>query len=173
MSEGETIEHVHSRSESKAQFASKLTRYRDLVLRKWWILVIGMALGLAVYFAISLCSPPSYVSVGRMIVSIKLSIPEGSVYAEEMSSFLGTQAALMQSGVVVSRAHARVMAENSTFTNQPVQLKVSVSPRTSIFVLEGVGQDRKYVQTFLQACMEEYIAFKREMRTRTSDTTVA
>ena len=35
-----------------------------------------------------------------MIVSIKLAIPEGSVYTEELSNFLGTQAALMQSGVV-------------------------------------------------------------------------
>ena len=43
-----------------------------------------------------------------MIVSIKLNIAEGSVYTEELSNFLGTQAALMQSGVVINRAHARV-----------------------------------------------------------------
>jgi len=173
MNEGETIDYSDSRSEAKAQFASKLGRYRDLLLRKWWVLAVGVTLGFATWLAISLFSPPCYVSVGRMIVSIKLSIPEGSVYAEEMSSFLGTQAALMQSGVVVSRAQARVMAENPTFTNQPVQLKVIVSPRTSIFVLEATGQDRRYAQAFLQCCMDEYISFKREMRARTSDTTVA
>ena len=39
-----------------------------------------------------------------MIVSIKLNIAEGSVYTEELSNFLGTQAALMQSGVVIDRA---------------------------------------------------------------------
>ena len=48
-----------------------------------------------------------------MIVSIKLAIPEGSVYTEELSNFLGTQAELMQSSEVMRRAHQRVMAEQT------------------------------------------------------------
>jgi hypothetical protein len=55
----------------------------------------------------------------------------------------------------------------------PVALRVSVSPKTTIFVLQASGRDPDYTQAFLQACMEEYIALKREMRMQTSDTTVA
>ncbi len=108
-----------------------------------------------------------------MIVSIKLNIAEGSVYTEELSNFLGTQAALMQSGVVIQRAHARVTAQKPEFRMQPVVLKVTVLPKTTIFVLQATGSDPAYTQAFLQACMEEYIALKKEMRTQTSDTTVA
>ncbi len=108
-----------------------------------------------------------------MIVSIKLNIAEGSVYTEELSNFLGTQAALMQSGVVIQRAHARVTAQKPELRMQPVVLKVTVLPKTTIFVLQASGTDPAYTQAFLQACMEEYIALKKEMRTQTSDTTVA
>jgi succinoglycan biosynthesis transport protein ExoP len=108
-----------------------------------------------------------------MIVSIKLNIAEGSVYTEELSNFLGTQAALMQSGMVINRAHARVTAQKPELRIQPVALKVTVLPKTTLFVLQAIGVDPEYTQAFLQACMEEYIAQKKEMRTQTSDTTVA
>src|SRR5215475_1874905 len=102
---------VHDRSTSKAHLVARLNRYRNLLLKKWWIPVLGVALGLVVQVILSRMEPPSFVSIGRMIVSIKLAIPEGSVYTEELSNFLGTQAALMQSGVVINRAHSKVMAQ--------------------------------------------------------------
>jgi capsular exopolysaccharide synthesis family protein len=108
-----------------------------------------------------------------MIVSIKLAIPEGSVYSEELGNFLGTQAALMRSGVVMNRAQASLLARDPGIPIPPISLKVGVSPKTSIFVLEALGNEPKCVQSFLQACMEEYIKLKKEMRTQTSDATVA
>jgi succinoglycan biosynthesis transport protein ExoP len=173
MNEEEAPQYSHSRPATKAHFQAKLNRYRDLLLRKWWVLLCGMLIGLLVVGAISWFQAPSFISIGRMIVSIKLAIPEGSVYNEELSNFLGTQAALMQSGVVVNRAHGRVVARNPALTNQPVAIKVAVSPKTSIFVLEATGADPRYVQQYLQSCMEEYINLKKEMRAQTSDNTVA
>ena len=168
------VEHPKTdRSASKAHFHARLSRYRSLLRRKWWVLVLGALVGLAIQGAMFWSEPPTFASVGRMIVSIKLNIAEGSVYTEELSNFLGTQAALMQSGAVVNRAHARVAAQNPKLRLQQVALRVSVLPKTTIFVLQGTGGDPEYTQAFLQACMEEYIALKKEMRAQTSDTTVA
>src|SRR6266566_2863492 len=114
---------------SKAVFLARLDRYKNLLRRKWWILAIGITLGLGVEGALSSFEAPLFVSVGRMIVSIKLAIPDGSVYSEELSNFLGTQQALMQSGVVVNRAHIRVTAQKPDMTAQPVGLRVSVLPK--------------------------------------------
>ena len=161
------------RSTSRAHFHAKLSRYRSLLRRKWWVLVAGIMAGAAVQGVRLWSSPPSYASLGRMIVSIKLNIAEGSVYTEELSNFLGTQAALMQSGVVINRAHGRVTAQKPNLRMQQVPLKVTVLPKTTIFVLQATSDDPEYTQAFLQACMEEYIALKKEMRTQTSDTTVA
>src|SRR5205823_8352883 len=134
-------------------FLARLDRYKNLLRRKWWILVFGTTLGLLIQGALSRLESPSFVSVGRMIVSIKLAIPEGSVYTEELSNFLGTQAALMQSGVVINRAHGRVTAQKPDAVPQRVVLKVSVLPKTTIFVLQGTGADPEYTQAFLQAVM--------------------
>src|SRR5438046_7946032 len=93
-------QYMHERSASRSHFLAILIRYTNLLRRMWWIPALGITLGLAIAGALSWFGPPSFTSVGRMIVSIKLAIPEGSVYTEELSNFLGTQAALMQSGVV-------------------------------------------------------------------------
>lgn len=161
------------RSTAKSLFLAKLHRYKNLIVTKWWVLILGPVIGLAGGFLVARVGPVSYVSNGRMIVSMKLNIPEGSVYAEEMSSFLGTQVALMQSSAVLSRAFNRVSAQSTNLTPQPVTLKVSTQPKTSIFLLQATGADPQYTQNYLEACMEEYINLKKEMRTQTSDTTVA
>ncbi len=161
------------RSSARAHFVSKLSRYQNLLRKKWWIPVVGIGLGLGTEAVLSRFQTASYMSVGRMIVSIKLAIPEGSVYTEELSNFLGTQAALMQSGVVINRAHIRVSAQKPDLTAQPVGLRVSVLPKTTIFMLQGTGSEPRYTQAFVQACMEEYVNLKKEMRTQTSDITVA
>ncbi len=169
----ETARPTHDRSAARARFLVKLQRYGNLLRRTWWILAIGIGVGVMVQLILSRFAPASFTSVGRMIVSIKLAIPEGSVYTEELSNFLGTQAALMQSGVVINRAHARVVAQKPDQVMQPVALKVSVLPKTTIFVLQATGADPAYTQSFLQSCMEEYAALKKEMRAQTSDTTFA
>jgi polysaccharide biosynthesis transport protein len=161
------------RQASKAHFEARSVRYRNLLKEKWWLLILAALIGLAVQAAIIWYQPPSFSSIGRMIVSIKLAIPEGSVYTEELSNFLGTQVELMKSSEVVRRAHQRVLAQKPDQVLHPVVIKVTVVPKTTIFVLQATCTDAWYAQAFLGACMEEYSAIKREMRTQTSDTTVA
>jgi capsular exopolysaccharide synthesis family protein len=169
----ETVNGRQDRSASKAHFEARSVRYRNLLKERWWVLVLAALIGLAIQGGIVWYQPPSFVSIGRMIVSIKLAIPEGSVYTEELSNFLGTQAELMRSSEVLRRAHQRVMVQKSDQVFHPVAMKVTVVPKTTIFVLQATCSDPGYAQAFLQACMEEYSAMKREMRTQTSDTTVA
>ncbi len=169
----EVVQAGPDRPTSRAHFHARVSRYANLLREKWWVLVAGAIVGSAVMAGLVWFAPPSFVSFGRMIVSVRLNIAEGSVYTEELSNFLGTQAALMQSGAVVGRAHGRVTAQKPNLAMRPVELRVTVLPKTTIFVLQAVGDDPDYTQTFLQACMEEYIALKRDMRAQTSDTTLA
>ena len=161
------------RPTSAANFHTRLARYRNLLARRWWIPLLIVILALGVQTALIFLLPPKYVSVGRMIVSIKLNIMEGTAFQEELSNFLGTQAALMQSAVVNNRAANRVTAQKPNLTPIPVKVGVSVLPKTTIFVMRGTGDSPEYTQAYLQACMEEYTTLKKEMRAQTSDTTLA
>jgi capsular exopolysaccharide synthesis family protein len=164
---------IPDRSAARAQFSAKLQRYTNLLRTRWWLLLVGIPIGAVAPLVLWQFATPGFVSLGRMIVNVKLAIPEGSVYTEEWANFPGTQAALMQSGIVVERAHARVAAFNPDLSRQKVSLKVSVLPKTTIFILQATSTDAQYSQAFLQSAMEEYVNLKKEMRARTSDTTFA
>ena len=172
MNEPAPIESQH-RHHFASRFSARVSRFRSLLRRRWWVPLVAIGLGVAVQAIMLKFSAPVYSSIGRMIVNIKLMIPEGSVYNEELGNFLGTQASLMQSGTVVNRAHARVTAQKPDLVAQPIDLRVAVTPKTSIFVLRASGAEPKYTQAFLQACMEEYVNLKKEMREQTSATTYA
>ena len=155
------------------KFFARVYRYRNLLVKRWWVLLICLGLALGAETLYLKYTPPVFISVGQMIVSIKLNIQQGSLYTEELGNFLGTQAALMQGSEVVQRARDRVANQNTTLTPKPVLLNVSVLPKTTIFVLRATGENPDYTKAYLQACMEEYISLKKQMVARTSDTTIA
>ncbi len=163
---------AHDRLNRSTRLFNHFHRYRNVLRRRWWVLPLTLCLGLGIAGFRLWQSPPSYLSFGRMIVNIKITISTGSVYSEELSNFLGTQAALMKSGTVLSRAMERVRAIKPNLNPVPVILQVSVSPKTAIFNLEAVGSEPQYTRAYLDACMDEYINLKREMRTSTSETTL-
>ena len=142
---------VDDRRVRTGQFFSKLHRYRSLLIKRWWVLVLcaGLALGAGtLYFRLT---PPVYISVGQMIVSIKLNTQQGSLYTEELGNFLGTQAALMQGAEVQGRARDRVANQNPGLAAKPVLLGVSILPKTTIFILRASGESPEYTKAYLQA----------------------
>ena len=155
------------------KFLARVHRYRTLLIKRWWVLILCVALGLAAEAVYYRNSPTIYFSAGQMIVNIKLNMQQSSLYTEEIANFGGTQAALMQGSEVQQRARERVSNQNPTLTNKPVLLNVSIIPKTSIFILRASGENPDYTKAYLQACMEEYINLKKQMVARTSDMTTA
>src|SRR2546423_14770738 len=90
------------RSHRAAHFYSLLNRHKTNLRRRWWIVFLALALALGLQAAYIRFAPPSYFSIGSMIVSIKLTLAQKSTYAEELNNFIGTQTALMESDVVAA-----------------------------------------------------------------------
>ena len=88
-----------NRAVRSALFYNSLHRYRNLLRKLWWLLVVTLVLGLGGAGYVVWVTPPSYVSLGRMIMSIKINTSggTGSSFTEELNNFLGTQGALMKS----------------------------------------------------------------------------
>ena len=161
----------HGRINVATRFFNRLHRFTNLLRSKWWILALGIAAGIGVQSFLLSNAPPSFQSVGRMIVSVKLSLPNGNGYLEELNNFFGTQTALMQSSTVASRAMIRLQSLKPNLHAVPVAIQVAISPKTSIFNLHASGADADYVQAYLDASMEEYTNLKKEMRQQATDTT--
>lgn len=145
-------------------FITRLHRYKALFLRRWWIPLLTICLGLFVETWIIYQTPPSYMSQSKMMLAGKLNISQGAVYSEDSVNFYGTQIQLMQSTEVKRSAEALVRATHPEL--QPVRVDITVmqKPRTSIFDLQALGTTGDYTQAYLNAAMQKYLDFKKGMR---------
>jgi succinoglycan biosynthesis transport protein ExoP len=163
----------HPHREGGRKFYSLLQRYRNLLERRWWVLVAGLIVALGVEVLMLHHAPPAFASVGQMIVNVKLNIQQNSLYTEELGNFLGTQQALMQSEQVASRAHQRLDSQFPGTPADAVKLQVTVLPKTTIFFLRATGGNPEYTKAYLEACMEEFQNLKKGIAEHASDTTIA
>src|SRR6266513_4499637 len=99
-------------------FITKLHRYKSLLVRRWWIPVLTICLGLFVEAFLIYQTPPSFLSTSKMMLAGKLNIPQGAVYSEDSVNFYGTQIQLMQSAEVRHSAESLVRSAHPEL--QPV-----------------------------------------------------
>ena len=152
---------------------ARLPRLLSFLKRMWWVPVLTLAIavgGSAFYLTLQ---PVTYASAARMWVSGKLHIPEGSLYSEELQFFFGTQVELMQSEKIQQRALARVQALSPDLKPSPVRVRVAQAPKSAVFQLLAIGTDPTYTQAHLNALIEEYLNYKKEIRAASSDDTLA
>ncbi len=147
-----------------AAFITRLHRYKALFLRRWWIPVLTICLGLFVEAFLIYQTPPSYQSVSKMMLAGKLNIAQGAVYSEDSVNFYGTQIQMMQSADVRHSAESLVRSAHPELQPVPVEIFVLQKPRTSIFDLSAIGSAPEYTQAYLNAVMQKYLDFKRGMR---------
>jgi capsular exopolysaccharide synthesis family protein len=145
-------------------FITRLHRYKALLLRRWWIPVLTVCLGLFVEAWLIYQTAPSFLSNGKMILAGKLNISQGAVYSEDNVNFYGTQIQLMQGMEVKRSAEALVRSTHPEMQPVPVEITVLQRPRTSIFELSAIGSSGDYTQAYLNALMQKYLDFKKGMR---------
>lgn len=148
---------------------SKVQRFSWTFRKWWWILLITAGLGVSWAAWKDSKKTPSYLSVGRMMVSGKIATPEGTTYSEEMGNFYGTQSRLMESAPVRQRAAQRVESTFPDLRACAVSLSAAQERATSFFNLSAIGEEPNYTRAFLNACMDEYMRFKRDDVTSTTD----
>ena len=68
-------------------FITRLHRYKALLLRRWWIPVLTICLGLFVEAFLIYQTPPSFLSQAKMMLAGKLNIAQGAVYSEDNNNF--------------------------------------------------------------------------------------
>jgi len=145
-------------------FITRLHRYKSLLLRRWWIPVLTICLGLFVQAWLIYQTPPSFQSNSKMMLAGKMNISQNAVYSEDSVNFYGTQIQLMQSAEVRRSAEALVRSTHPEMQPVLVEITVQQKPRTSIFDLQAIGSTPDYTQAYLNATMQKFLDFKKGMR---------
>src|SRR6185436_9967773 len=100
-------------------------RYKALLIRRWWIPLLTICIGLFVQAWLIYQTPPSFQSVSKMMLAGKLNISQGAVYSEDSVNFYGTQIQLMQSAEVRHSAESLVRSTHPEM--QPVLVDITVA----------------------------------------------
>lgn len=154
----------------------QLGRYRAALRQKWWILVASLALTVGAAVAHLYVRPAKFSSKATMWVSGKFQVGNVAQYTEDVQNFYGTQIELFTSGKMMERALNRLKAANPGF-NPPKNdkggvivpdIKVTQAPKSAVFDLESVNTNAVYAQGYLDAVMDEFLAYKKEVRTASS-----
>lgn len=146
---------------------NKAYRYWLLFKRYWWIMLIAGLGGILVQYYLIGEKPVEYVSKGRMMVSARLSLPDGVSYSEELANFFGTQIEIMVSMEVMQASKQALKKDHPEVQGEAVVSATQI-PKTSIFELYARGTNPEYTRLFLDAVMDEFIEFKRDKRQETS-----
>jgi capsular exopolysaccharide synthesis family protein len=154
-------------------FITRLHRYKSLLLRRWWIPVLTICLGLFVEAFLIYQAPPKFYSASKMMLSGQLKLPQAAVYSEDAINFYGTQIQLMQSSEVKREAEALVRSTHPELAPVKVDLTVVQRPRTSIFELSAIGGAPDYTQAYLNAVMQKYLDFKKGRREEQGHTVIS
>ena len=142
----------------------KLYRYRNLVRRHWWILIITIGIGLILEGYVLFTSPQLFKSVSLLFLREELIKDNTGGFQDTSGNFFGTAVEQLKSPVVLSRARERVALEAPNLTGT-VEISSSVAPRTNIFTVTGTGTNPEYTQRFVDTVVDEFLKWRYENRT--------
>jgi len=158
----------NSEEETAPASSIPVQRFLSFLLKYWWAPLVTMALALVAAGAYVWLQPPTYVSKGVMWETEQLRMGDMG-FQKELQNFSGTEAELLKSPTMLDRA---VEILRSSGTNGPLlaaaappRMKVQVTqvPRSTVFEVLATGPEPAYTQAFLEALMNEYLAYKRNV----------
>ena len=154
----------------------RVHRYKILLRKRWWVMLLGILLGLGPAFVLISTMPPKFQSQSKMVMAQRMATTDKLV-TDEIQNFMGTQSEMLKSQRVQDDAMNRFLeihpealeawtnnAKMFTFTSKD-------SLRNQALTLTAVGEDAKQVQDYLNCVMDAYLAYKKELREKTSETT--
>lgn len=146
-----------------------LYRYVALLRRRWWVLLLAISLAVCVQAILLKREPESYTSIARMCLGGRVRVADVG-YSDDLQ--LSTQVELLRSPNTQARAKSRVQSLKPDLAPVDALLEVNQYRNADIIQLRTVASEPKYAQAFLQAVMEEYLEYKKEIRTINTDTSV-
>jgi capsular exopolysaccharide synthesis family protein len=150
------------RQDWSTRLGIKVFRYKGLMKRHWWILLLTVSCGLLWQGWNLFRTPVRFASAGRLMVTEEIDLPDNATAHDDPDEFYGTQLRLLSDPDISDRARQKVAMDAPNLTPCDVNVTPTLEPRTALFTVAGVGTNGPYTQRFVQAFMEQAIAFKNE-----------
>lgn len=141
--------------------------------RARFILRIVIILGCAVLGAsVGVCfqalritgKPQEFRSLAKLVSGSAINTRPETPSAEQLADFYGTIIETLESADMKRRALERVRALHPELEDSAVRIHVSQTKGSAIFNVLAVGSEPRYTKIFLDALLDEFIAFRHSLR---------
>lgn len=153
-----TLSRIHETS-------AKFQRYKILLRRRWWFLLLTASIGVCVQTLRITGKPQEYISLAKLVAGGRIVANSSTpAYMEQLQDFYGTIIETLESSEMRRRALDRVRALHPDMKETDVEVRVSQNKGSAIFNVAAVGAEPKYTRIFLDALLDEFIAFRQQIR---------
>jgi beta-lactamase regulating signal transducer with metallopeptidase domain len=111
--------------------------------------------------------PQTFTSLAKLVAGGRIVANEGNVgWQDQMTDFYGTIIETLESAEMKKRAMARVSALHPELKDSKanVDIRVAQTKGSAIFNVFAIGAEPKYTKIFLDALLDEFIAFRQQIR---------
>lgn len=153
-----TLSRIHETS-------AKFQRYKILLRRRWWFLLLTASIGVCVQALRITSKPQTYVSLAKLVAGGRMSMGGGGVgYQEYLNDFYGTIIETLESSEMRKNALQRVRLLFPDLPEADAEVRVNQNRGSAIFNVAVVGSGREYSQVFLNALLDEFKLFRESNR---------
>lgn len=147
-------------------------RYLSYLRERWWVVLLCLALALGGILALETVRAPSYTSYAELYASDEVQLSVANLFNEESQTYYGTQIELLKSPKLQNAALDQSGYGSKAGEKLPM-LEVTRPQNTALLQVRATTSDPVLTQRFLQALIDGYLAYKKEIRRSTSEDIVA
>lgn len=145
--------------------SAKFQRYRILLRRRWWFLLLTASIGVCVQALRITGKPVEYKSIAKLVAGGRVVDPSSPVlWQEQLQDFYGTIMETIQSKPLAKRAADRTRTLYPDLKEAEVEISVLQNRGSAIFNVIASGPDKEYTQKFLNSLIDEFISQRTMVR---------
>lgn len=152
-----TLNRIHEAS-------AKFQRYKILLRRRWWFLLLTASIGVCVQALRITGRPQEFRSLAKLVAGGQMIFNDSVTWREQQADFYGTIIETVESAEMKRRALERVRALNPDVKDSDVEIRVAQTKGSAIFNILATGSEPKYTKIFLDALLDEFISFRQNIR---------
>jgi hypothetical protein len=126
--------------------------------------VIGASIGVALQALRITGRPQEFRSQAKLVAGGQMAFNDSVCWPEKQADFYGTIIETIESAEMKRRALERVRALNPDLKDSDVAIRFAQNKGSSIFTILATGAEPKYTRVFLDALLDEFIAFRQSIR---------
>ena len=150
---------------------NKVHRYRCLLTKYWWVLLLTLSIALCVTAYFQMNKPPSFASAAKLSVNMDRTPTvgdSGAAPAQDPEMILATQQTVIETVADVNQTRSDILAAKYPgMRSSPVSL--SFSAKNSIQTITATGAEPRFTERYLQATLESYLAYRKKIRGEAED----